>query len=259
MPSVSFVTALQDNYIWIILSDNRRHAIVIDPGVAEPVRLFLQRQGLQLSAILLTHHHPDHINGVADLVAHYRCPVYGMHREELPWISHTVNYHNKILVENFHFALEVISVPGHTRDHVAYYHKSALFCGDTIFAGGCGRLFEGTARQLFESINLLSRLPDDTRIYCAHEYTQNNLQFAQLIEPDNAELIQRLSQTRQLRQQKLPTVPSSLKVERQTNPFLRCHLAQVRKRVAELTDQPLANSEITFARLRRLKDQWHPA
>lgn len=258
MSSVSFVNALQDNYIWIIISDNRRHAIVIDPGEAAPVRTFLQKHCLQLNAILLTHHHPDHSAGVADLVAQYHCPVYGMQREELPWVTQIVTQQNKIQLDNFTHAIEIIEVPGHTRDHLAYRHSSALFCGDTLFAGGCGRLFEGSAKQLYDSLLKLSSLPEETRIYCGHEYTINNLLFAEWIEPDNVDIKQRLTQAKQLRQQNLPTVPSALKIEKLTNPFLRCHLAHIRKRIAELAKQSIMDAESTFACVRKLKDQWQP-
>lgn len=258
MSSISFVNALQDNYIWIMISDNRRHAIVVDPGESSQVLAFLQKHSLQLSAILLTHHHNDHCSGVPNLLAHFRCPVYGIVRDELPWITHNLNNQNQFTLNNFNGNVEVLHIPGHTRDHIAYRFGPALFCGDTLFTGGCGRLFEGSAQQMFSSLNRLSQLPNETRIYCGHEYTVNNLLFAAWVEPTNIEIKQRLAQAQQLRQQNYPTVPSVLKIEKQTNPFLRCHLAQLRKRVSELTAKPITDAEMTFAYLRNLKNEWRP-
>ncbi|MBL0089021.1 MAG: hydroxyacylglutathione hydrolase [Ideonella sp.] len=221
--------AFTDNYIWM-LHDGQR-ALVVDPGDAEPVRAALLAQGLELSAILVTHHHPDHVAGIAALRDLLRGPVYGPARERIPVPFEPLRDGDQIEVVGCRF--EVIDVPGHTAGHIAFVHRPTdgaapiLFCGDTLFSGGCGRLFEGTATQMHESLSRLAALPGDTRVCCAHEYTQSNLRFAQAVEPDNAALADHVEHCRALRAQGLPTLPSSIGLELQINPFMRCMQAPV--------------------------------
>ena len=222
------VPAFQDNYIWLL--HDGQHAWVVDPGDAGPVRAALQEQGLILAGILLTHHHHDHTGGVAELVAANGAAVFGPVGEVLPEPVTRVGegYRLQVLGQDF----EVIAVPGHTAGHVAYFGNHVpggplLFCGDTLFSGGCGRLFEGTAAQMQASLDQLAALPDDTRVCCAHEYTLANLKFARAVEPGNGELLHYSAQCETLRAQGLPTLPSRMALERAINPFLRTRVPTV--------------------------------
>lgn len=223
------VPAFSDNYLWLI--HNGRHAAVVDPGDAAPVLAALQANGLALAAILLTHHHADHVGGVVELAsraasaAFPSIPVYGPAREQDKIAGMTRPLHEGDTVElpELGLALSVIEVPGHTLGHIAYHAQaqSLLFCGDTLFAGGCGRVFEGTPAQMVASLAKLASLPGTTQVYCAHEYTLSNLKFAAAVEPGNAELIMRIRREQAKRDAGQPTVPSNIALERGTNPFLR--------------------------------------
>jgi hydroxyacylglutathione hydrolase len=221
--SVLTVPAFQDNYLWVI--HDGANAAVVDPGDAEPVRAALAAHGLALTAILLTHHHADHIGGVSSLLAEWQVPVYGPRNDGIAGITHALGQGERILVDGLGLELEVLDVPGHTRGHIAYVRRAAdanwLFCGDTLFAGGCGRLFEGTPVQMADSLAKLAALPDDTLVYCAHEYTVSNLRFAQTVEPGNQGIALRMVDAAQKRGTHLPTVPSTIGLEKGTNPFLR--------------------------------------
>lgn len=191
MIEVHRVHAFQDNYLWVVINRGVGAAFVVDPGDAEPVIACLEEQQVSLTAILATHHHPDHIGGVNILVDRYRCPVYGPDSDNIPQVTCKLGEGDSIEIAGL--KLEVMEVPGHTLDHIAYYcaHMNdtpALFCGDTLFAGGCGRLFEGTPEQMLGSLAKLSSLPPKTKVYCAHEYTQANLRFAAAVEPENREI-----------------------------------------------------------------------
>lgn len=224
MFDITAIPALQDNYIWAIHTN--RHAAVVDPGDAAPVLAFLDARGLRLDAILCTHRHADHTGGIAKLREVYNVPVYGRRHPGNPHISHDLREGGRLelgaLDPGAGCAFDILEIPGHLDDHLAYFAPGILFCGDTLFGAGCGRNFEGTLAQLFHSLQRLAQLPGDTRVYCAHEYTAANLRFALTCEPHNPEIRQRIEQVAQQRAANLPTLPSSIALEKATNPFLRC-------------------------------------
>lgn len=229
MFEITAIPALQDNYIWAIHGDHR--AVVVDPGEAAPVLAFLHAHDLRLDAILCTHRHADHIGGIAKLREVYNVPVYGRRHENNPHITHDLREGDRVTLDTFGIAFDILSIPGHLDDHIAYFAPeitpAILFCGDVLFGAGCGRNFEGTLEQLYRSLQRLARLPDTTRVYCAHEYTAANLRFALACEPDNLAVQQRIATARQLRAAHQPTLPSSIAVEKATNPFLRCAQAEI--------------------------------
>lgn len=229
MIELQSLPAFTDNYIWMV--HDGREAAVVDPGDAEVVRRALAAQGLVLRAILVTHHHPDHTGGVQGLRDLLQGPVYAPAREATPEPRVPVTPNSRL--EVLGLPVQVLDVPGHTAGHVAYVmeppgQSPLLFCGDTLFSGGCGRLFEGTPAQMHASLQALSALPTDTRVCCAHEYTLSNLRFASLVEPGNADLQAYQRQCAAWRAQGRPTLPSTVEIERRINPFLRCHLPEVR-------------------------------
>ena len=248
--------AFSDNYIWLLHDES--HALVVDPGDAQPVLAALQKFNLQLQAILVTHHHPDHTGGVAALRQATGALVFGPEREAMP--EPLTRLSDGARVQCLRLNLEVIEVPGHTAGHIAYYAEvpdqaPILFSGDTLFSGGCGRLFEGTPAQMLTSLKRLSALPDNTRICCAHEYTLSNLKFACAVEPDNEALTAYLAGVQGLRAAKQPSLPSSLVLERQINPFLRTQRASV-VQAAQAIDAS-ANDEVSvLAALRQWKNQF---
>lgn len=218
MFDISFIPAFKDNYIWLLTRGKR--AFVVDPGDAAPVQARLEADGLTLEGILITHHHADHQGGVADLKARWQAEVHAPGNESITGCTRPLSGGESIDVLGQ--KVTVIAVPGHTLGHLAYYTPGALFCGDTLFGAGCGRLFEGTPAQMSASLDRIATLPDDTLIYCAHEYTEMNLRFALAVEPDNPELLARVAKVAALRAAGLPSVPSTLGEEKATNPFLRC-------------------------------------
>lgn len=252
------VPALRDNYIWLIRPGDTQAggpapAIIVDPGEAAPALAALAAHALRPVAILLTHHHPDHVGGVADLLRHFRVPVYGPEGLHPGPAYHPVSEGDALSPGGL--GLRVIEIPGHTLDHLAYYHDGGLlFCGDTLFTGGCGRVFEGSARQMLTALQRLAALPDATRIHCGHEYTLANLDFAMEVEPENHRLAARLDETRRLRARHLVTASATLEEEKATNPFLRCHLPAVRWAAEEFCGQALGTELDVFATIRRWKD-----
>jgi hydroxyacylglutathione hydrolase len=252
MIQVTGIPAFNDNYLWVIHDD--RYAVIVDPGDAVPVIRFLQRQGLELAAILITHHHADHVGGIDDLLAFHSVPVFGPRREDIDGITHRVSEPDQITLPHLGITLQVLDVPGHTRGHIAYHGNGWVFCGDTLFACGCGRLFEGTAEQMAVSLEKLAHLPGDTAVYCAHEYTLANIAFARTVEPNNDRLARRAEEASELRQRGLPTVPSRISLELETNPFLRCHEADVREAVATHTGTRPTDAVAVFAALRQWKN-----
>jgi hydroxyacylglutathione hydrolase len=212
--------AFKDNYIWTLR--NERYAAVVDPGDAQPVLDYLRQERLELCAILATHHHPDHVGGVAALLAHHAVPVYGPRGEPISTLTDPVGEGDLVQISQLGLRFGVLAIPGHTRAHIAYYGANSLFCGDTLFACGCGRLFEGTAQQMFASLAKLADLPDETLVYCGHEYTLANIDFAKAVEPDNEALAARAASDAEMRKHNRPTLPSTIGREKKTNPFLRC-------------------------------------
>lgn len=220
--AVLTVPAFNDNYLWLI--HDGVHAAVVDPGDAQPILAALKAHGLTLTAILLTHHHADHIGGVPALLQHYAVPVYGPRNDGIGAVTVPLSEGGTVHVPELDLQLSVLEVPGHTLGHIAYVRSGDepwLFCGDTLFAGGCGRLFEGSPSQMVDSLNKLAALPADTKVFCAHEYTLSNLRFASAVEPDNEELHARVEAETAKRAMNMPTVPSTVGLERSTNPFLR--------------------------------------
>jgi len=224
-PEISTIDAFDDNYIWLIhgLPDKsaQKQIIIVDPGDAYPVIEAIIQNNYLPQAIFISHHHYDHTGGIEKLLSAYPIPVYGPANERIAQLTHPLTEGETISFPEMGLSFRIIDVPGHTKGHIAYTGHSCLFIGDTLFAGGCGRIFEGTAEQMHHSLSKLLELSDATKVYCAHEYTQDNLNFALRVEPDNKRLQQRVKETEQLRLQHNATVPSTLKLEKQTNPFLR--------------------------------------
>jgi hydroxyacylglutathione hydrolase len=252
------IPAFSDNYLWLL--HDTRHAIVVDPGQAEPVLESLREHRLALQTILVTHHHPDHVGGVAALRDATGAHVVGPARERIPEPLERVQQGDVVEALGLHFS--VLDVPGHTAGHIAYYAECPgdaplLFCGDTLFSGGCGRLFEGTPTQMLASLDTLAALPGNTRVCCAHEYTLANLSFARAVEPDNAALRDYSTKCEQLRSHSQPTLPSTIAVERAINPFLRSRESAVISRVAAHAPHTDTRDEAAvFAALREWKNQF---
>jgi hydroxyacylglutathione hydrolase len=248
------LAAFADNYIWCLRQADA--VAVVDPGDAAPVLAHLATTGRHLAAILITHHHHDHTDGIAALCQRYRVPVIAPAAERIPGTTTAVAGGDRIVVPELDIELEVIGVAGHTRGHVAYYHRGALFCGDTLFGCGCGRLFEGSAADMHAALNRLASLPTDTNIYCAHEYTASGLRFAHAVEPGNAALPERSERVHRLIAAGMPTVPFSLSEDLATNPFLRCQVATVAAAAATRVGRPLAGPGEVFAALRSWRDEF---
>ncbi len=250
------IPAFADNYIWMLHDGHQ--AIVVDPGDAQPVMRALQHNGLQLPAILVTHHHPDHVGGVDALREATGATVHGPAREHIPepFVRLGAGDHVDVLGLRF----EVLDVPGHTAGHIAFYCEAMdgrplLFCGDTLFSGGCGRLFEGTPAQMLASLDRLAALPGDTRVCCTHEYTLSNLKFARAVEPGNAALARYTAQCEAARARQQPTLPSSMALERDINPFLRSRQPDV-VRAVQAFDAGANDETAVFAALRQWKNQF---
>lgn len=252
MLHITPLPAFEDNYIWLLHDD--RQAIAVDPGDARPVIEHLENTGLVLTAVLVTHHHHDHTGGIATLHSRFAMPVYGPPGEDIPCLSHAVTEATPLRFQAPAVELAVLDIPGHTRGHVAYYGANALFCGDTLFSCGCGRIFEGTPGELYASLGKLAALPAETWVFCAHEYTLQNLRFARLVEPDNPALARREREAHALRQRGLPTLPSTLGEELATNPFLRTVEAGVRRAAEGWAGKPLVTPLEVFAALRAWRD-----
>lgn len=255
--SILTVPAFDDNYLWIIHDGQR--AAVVDPGDAVPILAALAQHHLELCAILLTHHHADHIGGVPDLLKHKSVPVYGPANDGIAAVTHPLSQNDRLHLPELNLNLEIIAVPGHTLGHIAYFAplQHWLFCGDTLFAGGCGRLFEGTPVQMLHSLDQLAALPDDTAVFCAHEYTLSNLRFAKEIEPENPALLARIQREQAKREQGIPTVPSQIGLEKQTNPFLRSRETAVITRLLEAGKiSAITDDASHFAALRSWKNNY---
>lgn len=265
MPTITPIPALDSNYFWVIRPDqDTQQVYVVDPGAAAPVLDYLIHHDLTLAAILITHRHGDHINGISGLLEHWQVPVYGPDSELIPQVSHPLANGDLLQLKGVTF--DIIGVPGHTWEHIAYFCSNAnnathnnpplLFCGDALFAGGCGRRFDGTAEVMWASLQKLANLPDDTLIYCAHEYTQANLAFAVAVEPLNSELSARYEQVKALRAQGQITLPSTILLEKRTNPFLRCQQAGIKIFAENGAKISLQTPAEVFGALRLIKDNW---
>ncbi|OAT25202.1 hydroxyacylglutathione hydrolase [Proteus myxofaciens] len=246
------IPALSDNYIWLLSNENRE-CVIIDPSEAEPVIEALNQHSLTPIAILLTHHHLDHVGGVSELVKTYpSIAVFGPQETQSKGATHIIHDQEKIIVGDFHFS--VMGTPGHTLGHVSYYCEPYLFCGDTLFSGGCGRLFEGTAQQMFSSLQKINALPDDTLICCAHEYTLSNMEFAHHIMPKNTLITDYLSQVKEMRSHLQPTIPTTLKNEKNINLFLKSDDIDLQS-ILDITNNTYAPIK-TFTKIRELKDNF---
>lgn len=254
MLRVEAIPALKDNYIWAIVRNG--YCVIVDPGEAAPILSWLRRQELRLSAILITHHHGDHINGVAALLEQCKVPVYGPAQEAIACVSQPLDEGDRLALLDIHAELRVMAVPGHTRGHLAYYGQGLLFCGDTLFACGCGRLFEGSAEQMHDSLQRLAALPGDTRVYCSHEYTLDNIAFALSLEPGNTQLHKRARREQTKRMQDLPTLPSTIALELATNPFLRCAEPAICQVAESYAQHPLLGPCQVFSVVREMKDHY---
>ena len=249
------IPAFQDNYIWMIrgLVDPRAVAVV-DPGDAAPVMSALSGQDLRLSAILATHHHADHVGGVAELVAATGARVFGPARERMPVAVERLSGGQGARIEDLGLEFIVMDVPGHTAGHIAYAGHGALFCGDTLFSAGCGRLFEGTAEQMLASLDTLAGLPEETLVFCGHEYTEANLRFALAVEPGNSAIMDYVKRAASERAEGRPTLPSTVGLEKRVNPFLRSRHENVKSSAERRAGRMLPTPVEVFAETRSWKD-----
>ncbi len=257
---VTAVSAFTDNYIWLIHSPTHPQQVVaVDPGDSQAVMTALQKMQLKLAAILITHHHTDHVGGVLELLEHHEVPVFGPVGEAIPGNPNQVTKDQPPDLAEFGLEFEVLNIPGHTKGHIAYSGHGSLFCGDTLFSAGCGRLFEGTAQQMTQSLSRLSQLPPATQVYCAHEYTLANLSFALVAEPDNQDIHQHLIVAQKLRDQNLPTLPSTIDLELKINPFLRLHNATIKRAASDYRGKTLEDESEIFCALRDWKNNFKPS
>ncbi len=255
------VPAFNDNYLWLIQARDSKSVYAVDPGDAKPIMQYLAEQGLELAGILVTHHHNDHVGGIDTLTATWPVPVMGPATERFSSIVTSPVGEGDSFMLFDRFSVEILGLPGHTVDHIGYLlapggQAPMLFCGDTLFGGGCGRLFEGSPQSMFDSLQKLAQLDDDTQIFCAHEYTLANLKFAVAVEPQNSQLQQRLTDVKALRSRDEATIPSTIGLEKETNPFLRSHKELVAEAVSEHVAQQLTNPVQVFAATRQWKDNF---
>ncbi len=249
------IPAFRDNYIWLL--QRHGHAVLVDPGDAVPALEYLRSHHLMLDAILITHHHSDHIDGVEELMQVFPVTVYAPQKESYFFSHQPVTENDEILLATLGIRLKVMETPGHTLGHVAYYGANCLFCGDTLFGCGCGRLFEGSGAQLYSSLQKLIQLPGETRVFCAHEYTLQNIRFARILDSGNTDLAKRENDVETLRKHGSPTLPSTIALEIATNPFLRCDSAAIGKSAMQYFDkQNIADPESIFCIIREMKNHY---
>jgi len=257
MLEVTPVRAFADNYIWLLHGmDDPTLVAAVDPGDASPVKQALRDRGLKLAAVLVTHHHRDHVGGVEALSREFGAPVFGPAGEAIPGHPVGLKEGDDVAPPGLGLKFRVLDVPGHTAGHIAYVGHGAIFCGDTLFSGGCGRLFEGTPGQMLVSLNKLAGLPAETRVYCTHEYTLNNLRFARAVEPGNEATALYEEECRQRRALDEATLPSTIGKEREINPFLRCDRDTVRLAAESRAGRPLITPTDVFTVVRQWKDQF---
>lgn len=256
MQKIIPIKAFNDNYIWTIVKDNE--AVAIDPGDHKPLHEFLEKRNITLVKILITHHHYDHSGGIEELRKIYGCKVYGPFGGHIKGITNPVN--DGECIDIFNETYTAISTPGHTDDQLAYFSNNnempVLFCGDTLFAGGCGRLFEGTPSDMHTSLTKFSKLPKNTGVYCGHEYTESNLIFASEVEPDNKDIQNRLSEVKEMRKENKCTLPSSIEIELKTNPFMRCDRKEVIMAAKNYNKDSLESPEEILGSIRNWKDNY---
>ena len=254
MVNIESIEAFTDNYIWLVTTNEG--SIVIDPGESSNVINHIDKNQLDLKAIFITHHHLDHTGGVDEITSYYPVDVFGPNNN-IETISRKLRDGDKINIIGIEF--QIIEIPGHTLDHIAYYSKNngnpILFCGDTLFSAGCGRVFEGTFEQMYESLLKLKNLPNNTKIYCGHEYTLSNLEFAKEAEPFNQNILSRYNEVIKLREKRIPSLPSLLSTELKTNPFLRCDSKEVQENISTKFNTLKETKEI-FKALRLWKDNF---
>jgi len=254
MVKIESIEAFTDNYIWLVTTNEG--SIVIDPGESSNIINLMHKNQLDLKAILVTHHHFDHTGGIEEIISHCPVDVFGPFNN-IQTIRKKLKGGDRLNVIGIEF--EIIEIPGHTLDHIAFYSENngrpILFCGDTLFAAGCGRVFEGTYEQMFESLIKLKNLPTNTNIYCGHEYTLSNLKFAKEVEPFNKDILSRYNKVLKLREKGTPSVPSTLSTELKTNPFLRCDNKEVQENISSKFKITKKNKEI-FKALRSWKDNF---
>ncbi|WP_310733601.1 MULTISPECIES: hydroxyacylglutathione hydrolase [unclassified Colwellia] len=266
---ITAIPAFTDNYFWAITShevnvtDNKtlKPIALVDPGDAKPCITYLEENNLQLCAILITHHHADHTGGVAELKSYCKnknwpLTVYAPENEKITNVDVRVVAKQIIDIPALETSFEVIDLAGHTLDHIGYYTGDAVFCGDTLFSGGCGRIFEGSPKQMLSALTRLTDLPDRTHVYCAHEYTLANLKFALAVEPNNAELVHYYNQVVERRAKNIPTIPSSILLEKKINPFLRCQQQEIIESAVDYSGKNSINTLATFTVIRQWKNEF---
>ncbi|WP_375751070.1 hydroxyacylglutathione hydrolase [Vibrio sp. HN007] len=252
MLTIKSIPAFNDNYIWLI-QNNENGCAVVDPGDATPVLSFLEEQGLTLEAILVTHHHNDHTGGVAALHRAFpQVKIVGPENDAVASLTNGMSEGDQFSL--FGVTFSVLDLPGHTRGHIGYLGDNKLFCGDVLFSAGCGRIFEGTSEQMFDSISKIAALPDETEVYCAHEYTASNVVFALAAEPDNKQLLNYRDEVQQLRTQQKSTIPTTLHREKEINPFLRVTEPTIIQSVSNRTNESTPSA--IFAALREWKNEF---
>jgi len=257
------IKAFSDNYIWAIT--NKQVATLVDPGDASVCIEFLEKNTLTLTSILITHHHSDHTGGINQLVDYcqqkkWSLTVYGPANENIPQCDVKLNENDLVVLDELNINFRIIDLPGHTAGHIAYFATDhvmpILFCGDTLFSGGCGRLFEGSPEQMLNSLTKLADLPENTQVYCTHEYTQANLAFALTVEPNNQALVTYNKKVNELRSKGYASIPSTIQLEKQINPFLRCHKQSVQASAQQFATDSNGTPQDTFTTIRRWKDQF---
>ncbi len=250
------IPLLRDNYAYLLVCEKTKTAAIIDPSEADPVAARIDQEGVTLSAILNTHHHRDHTGGNEGILTRHKTEVYGHKSDDgrIFGLTHGVDEGSEVQVGEL--TGKVLFIPGHTTGHVAYLFDNNLFCGDTLFTAGCGRLFEGTPEQMHASLKKLMALPDNTKVYCGHEYTESNLRFAMSLEPRNPKLASRFERVQGLRSRGAPTVPSTLEEEKQTNPFLRWDSKEIQASLKSANPQMRLDPVSVFAAVRKMKDSF---
>ena len=254
--TITPIRALRDNYIWMIARAGCDRVVIVDPGESAPVLSVLGSAGLKIAAILVTHHHPDHVAGIRRLAAEAAVQVFGPQIEQIPARTDGVADGDRVVIAALALEFRALSVPGHTLGAIAYLGHGAVFSGDTLFTGGCGRLFEGTPKQMCASLDKLAALPKTTNVYCGHEYTLANMMFAAAVEPDNQAVMERREYTESRIAAGMPCVPSTLQCEIETNPFLRCRESSVRRAAESYSGRHLERPEEVFAVIREWKNHF---